>query len=116
MGKISNNWERFHCLNEEIDTLNIPIKVEGFSSGVGVNVGNPHVVFFGKDIDKINLTKLVQQSKIINFFQIKQMLNLLKLIILKKIKMKVWERGAGMTLACGSGACAAVYAGQKKIN
>ena len=113
MGKISNNWKDIP-LNEEIDTLNIPIEVEGFSKGVGVNVGNPHVVFFGKNIDKINLHQIGPTIENHKFFPNKTNVEFIEIVDFKKIKMKVWERGAGMTLACGSGACAAVYAGWKK--
>ena len=113
MGKISNNWKDIP-LNEEIDTLNIPIEVEGFSKGVGVNVGNPHVVFFGKNIDKINLHQIGPTIENHKFFPNKTNVEFVEIINSQKIKMKVWERGVGVTLACGSGACASVYAGLKK--
>ena len=47
-------------------------------------------------------------------FPNKTNVEIIEIINKKKIKMRVWERGAGLTLACGSGACASVYAGQLK--
>ena len=49
-----------------------------------------------------------------HFFPNKTNVEFIEVVNSNKIKMKVWERGAGITLACGSGACAAVYAGWKK--
>ena len=42
-------------LTNKVDTLNMPIKLENFSSGVAINVGHPHLVFFGNDIDSLDL-------------------------------------------------------------
>ena len=113
MGEISSDWKTIP-LNEEIDTLNIPIKVDGFSEGVAVNVGNPHVVFFGNSIENIDLENLGPKIENHKFFPNKTNVEFIEVINSEKIKMKVWERGVGITLACGSGACAAVYAGWKK--
>ena len=115
MGKISNEWKDIPLI-KEMDTLNIPIEIEGFSSGVAVNVGNPHIVFFGNNIDLINLNQIGPKIENHKFFPKKTNVEFIEVIDSKKIKMRVWERGAGITLACGSGACAAVYAGwQKKL-
>jgi len=94
--------------------LNVPIEVEGFDKGVAVNVGNPHIVFFGKSIEYINLRQLGPEIEKHNFFPNKTNVEFIEILSANKIKMKVWERGVGVTLACGSGACAAVYAGWKK--
>ena len=67
MGKISNKWQEIP-LNKEMDTLNIPIKINGFSNGAGVNVGNPHIVFFGDNIDNIDLQKLGPEIENHEFF------------------------------------------------
>lgn len=113
MGKISTDWQTIP-LSEEIDTLNIPIKVDGFSEGVSVNVGNPHIVFFGNSIENLDLDYLGPKIENHKFFPNKTNVEFVEIVNPEKIKMKVWERGAGITLACGSGACAAVYAGWKK--
>ena len=115
MGKISTDWKTIP-LSMEIDTLNVPIKVDGFGKGVSVNVGNPHVVFFGKSIENIDLDYLGPKIENHKFFPNKTNVEFVEIVNPEKIKMKVWERGAGISLACGSGACAAVYAAwQKKL-
>ncbi|MDC6447672.1 diaminopimelate epimerase [Alphaproteobacteria bacterium] len=113
MGKISNDWKVIP-LSKEMDTLNIPIEIEGFSKGVCVNVGNPHIVFFGNSIQNIDLAHLGPIIEHHEFFPNKTNVEFIEVLNKKKIKMKVWERGVGITTACGSGACAAVYAGWKK--
>ena len=113
MGIITTDWEKIP-LSKETNTLNVPIHVEGFDAGVAVNIGNPHVVFFGKDINNINLEKIGPEIENNKLFPNKTNVELVEVINKKQIKMKVWERGAGITLACGSGACASVYAGQLK--
>ena len=113
MGKMTTDWEKIP-LSKEMDPLNIPIEVEGFDKGVAVNIGNPHVVFFGKSIENINLSQLGPKIEKHNFFPNKTNVEFIEILNSNTIKMKVWERGAGVTLACGSGACAAVYAGWKK--
>ena len=66
------------------------------------------------NIDQLNLHQIGPAIENHKFFPNKTNVEFVEVIDLKKIKMKVWERGAGITLACGSGACAAVYAGWKK--
>ena len=113
LGKLSVNWKKIP-LSKKIDTLNVPINIKGFSLGVAVNVGNPHIVFIGKNIDKVNLSSLGPKIEKNKLFPNKTNVEIIEIINKKKIKMRVWERGVGITLACGSGACAAVYAGKLK--
>ena len=113
LGKLSNNWEKIP-LSKKIDTLNIPIDIKDFSNGVAVNIGNPHIVFFGQNIENVNLNEIGPNIENNKLFPNKTNVEIIEIINKKKIKMRVWERGAGITLACGSGACAAVYAGQLK--
>ena len=97
-----------------MDSLNIPIHVEGFDKGVAVNIGNPHIVFYGKSIEDVDLNAIGPMVEKHHFFPNKTNVEFIEVVNSNTIKMKVWERGAGVTLACGSGACAAVYAGWKK--
>ena len=113
MGKMTTDWKEIP-LSEEMDSLNVPIEVKGFNKGVAVNIGNPHIVFFGKSIENINLNQIGPKIEKHNFFPNKTNVEFIEILNSNTIKMKVWERGAGVTLACGSGACAAVYAGWKK--
>ena len=99
------------CYNE---FKNIPILINGYSKGVAVNVGNPHIVFFGKTISKTNLNEIGPSIENHEYFPKKTNVELVEIIDANTIRMRVWERGVGTTLACGSGACAAVYASWKK--
>ena len=113
LGKLSYKWDKIPLL-KKIDTLNIPIKINGFGNGVAINIGNPHIVFFGKNIDTVDLSKIGPDIENNIIFPNRTNVEIIEVINNKKIKMRVWERGVGITLACGSGACAAVYAGQLK--
>ena len=113
MGIIKTDWDKIP-LRKEVNTLNVPIHVDGFDKGVAVNIGNPHIVFFGKSIKNINLDEIGPKIEHHHLFPNKTNVEFIEVVNSNKIKMKVWERGAGITLACGSGACAAVYAGWKK--
>ena len=113
LGKVSYNWKDIP-LARNVDTLNMPIQFENFKSGVAVNVGNPHIVFFGKDINLFDLNNFGPKIENHELFPNKTNVEIVEVINRNSIKMKVWERGAGITLACGSGACAAVYASTLK--
>jgi len=109
LGNISNLWKNIP-LSKKVDTLNMPISIDSLSQGVAVNVGNPHIVFFGENIDSIDLMKFGSQVENHELFPEKTNVELVEIINRKNLKMRVWERGVGITLACGSGACASVYA------
>ena len=110
LGKLSTDWNVIP-MSKKVDTLNVPIKIDGFQNGVAVNIGNPHIVFFGNNIDKVDLSNIGPDIEKNNLFPNKTNVEIIEVINRKKIKMRVWERNTGITLACGSGACAAVYAG-----
>ena len=70
--------------------------------------------FFGKSIERVSLENIGPEIENNKLFPNKTNVEIVEIINDKKIKIRVWERGAGLTLACGSGACASVYAGQIK--
>ena len=113
MGEISTDWNKIP-LSGNMDTMNIPISIDGYSKGVAVNVGNPHIIFFGKSINQTNLDQIGPSIENHKYFPNKTNVELVEIINSSKLKMRVWERGVGITLACGSGACASVYAAWKK--
>ena len=113
LGRLSTHWKKIP-LSKEVDSLNIPINLDGFSNGVAINIGNPHCIFFGKNIKDVDLNNIGPNVENHELFPNKTNVEIVEVINERKIKMRVWERGAGLTLACGSGACAAVYAGQLK--
>ena len=57
LGKLSHNWQDIPLI-KNVDTLNVPININGFSPGVAVNIGNPHIVFFGYDIENVDLSSI----------------------------------------------------------
>ena len=113
LGRLSHHWEDVP-LTREVDTLNMPIQLENFTSGIAVNVGNPHIVFFGKNINLFDLNSFGPKIENHELFPEKTNFEIVEVVNHGVIKMRVWERGVGITLACGSGACAAVYAGLLK--
>jgi len=76
-----------------------------------VSMGNPHAVIFTKNIGKLNLPKIGSLIENASIFPNRTNVEFLEIISSNRIKMRVWERGSGETLACGTGACAAVVAG-----
>lgn len=88
-----------------------PLKICGNTYKVTlVSMGNPHCVVFVENPDKINIEKL--GTKFENHSAFPQRINteFVSVIGKNKLKMRVWERGSGETLACGTGACAAAVA------
>ena len=82
--------------------------------GTAINVGNPHIIFFVNDIEIFDLKKIGPEIENHEFFPKKCNVTLAKVINKNLIKVKVWERGAGLTKACGTAACATAVA--SKIN
>ena len=75
-----------------------------------ISMGNPHCVLFCDDIDSLKLTKIGTLFENNEIFPDKVNTEFVKVIDKETLKMRVWERGSGETLACGTGACAAVVA------
>ncbi len=76
-----------------------------------VSMGNPHCLVFVDDLAQINLNDIGSQFETHPVFPQKTNTEFIQVINRNYLKMKVWERGAGITLACGTGACATVVAG-----
>ena len=113
MGAINEKWKKIP-LSKKINNRNIEIDIANLGKGFALSIGNPHIVFFEKNINKLNLINIGPKIEKHNFFPNKINVEFIKIINKKKIQMRVWERGVGETFACGSGACAAVFAGYKK--
>ena len=114
IGVPKTNWNEIP-LNQNLDTKNLNIKIVNKNNiehvgGTSVNVGNPHVVFFVDSIEDYDLKKIGPEIENHNYFPEKCNVTLAKVINKKLIKVKVWERGAGLTKACGTAACATAVA------
>jgi diaminopimelate epimerase len=114
IGVPKTNWDEIP-LNQNLDTKNLNIKIINKNNiehlgGTSVNVGNPHVVFFVDNIEDYDLKKIGPEIENHKYFPEKCNVTLAKVINKKLIKVKVWERGAGLTKACGTAACATAVA------
>ena len=75
-----------------------------------MNVGNPHVIFFVDELQNFEISKIGPQLEIHKIFPEKCNVTIAQIINKNLIKVKVWERGAGLTKACGTAACATAFA------
>ena len=118
IGTAKTKWNEIPLL-KELNTNNLNYKIidknkKEYFGGAAVNVGNPHVVFFINNIEDFNLEKIGPEIENDKLFTEKCNVTLAKIINKNHIKVKVWERGAGLTKACGTAACATAYSA--KIN
>jgi diaminopimelate epimerase len=114
MGEPGLDWRQIP-LAEEMDTVGIPLSVDEDLYGPGcVSMGNPHVVFWVEEIDAAPVTEvgpiverhwLFPEGVNVGFAEVRGR---------DHIRLRVWERGAGLTQACGTGACAALVASVRR--
>jgi diaminopimelate epimerase len=100
---------------EEKDTLNFELPLEGKAiPASAVSVGNPHCVIFVPDAEKAPVAMLGPRIETHPLFPKKVNAEFVSVISPQKLRMRVWERGVGITLACGTGACAAAVAAVRR--
>ena len=110
MGPPRLDWSQVP-LAGEVDTVNFPLDVGGASMAVSaVSIGNPHCVLFVPDAQKAPVTELGPRIETLPFFPNRTNVEFAQVLDPKRIRMRVWERGVGVTLACGTGACATAVA------
>ena len=97
-----------------LDTLEMPVGWEDLEGPSGVNVGNPHAVFFVPDCDAVELERLGPIIENDPLFPERINVNVATVESRNRIRLRVWERGAGLTLACGTGACATAVAAMRR--
>ena len=114
MGVPRFSWDEIP-LAYPMDTAAMPVGWEELHNPAAVNVGNPHVIFFVEDADGVELDRLGPQIESDPLFPDRVNVNAAS-IEDEAIRLRVWERGAGLTQACGTGACAtAVAAIRRKL-
>lgn len=91
---------------KECDTLHLPLK----GDPVGVNIGNPHAVFFVDDVETFKVREIGPGIEHDSLFPEKANIEFAKVLDRSHIRMRVWERDSGETEACGSAACATIVA------
>lgn len=115
MGPARFGWDEVP-LAYAMDTLSMPVGWEDLDTPAAVNVGNPHVVFFVPDADAVMLSRLGPAIETDPLFPEKVNVGVASVLGPSHIKLRVWERGVGLTRACGTGACAAaVLAIRRKL-
>lgn len=113
MGEPRFDWDAIP-LAFAMDTAAMPLAWENLETPMAVNVGNPHAVFFVKDADAIDLARLGPLIEHDAIFPNRVNVNVASVAGTDHLKLHVWERGAGLTRACGTGACATAVAGIRK--
>jgi diaminopimelate epimerase len=113
MGAIRADW-RSVPLAEDADTLHLPVGAGPLQDAVALSVGNPHAVYFVANVDGIDLAAFAPDIQRHRLFPEEVNVGIAQVVDTTRLRVRVYERGAGLTMACGSGACAAVYAAHKR--
>ena len=112
MGEPGLGW-RDIPLAEPCDTLDVPIDLPGLPRPVAVSMGNPHAVFIVDDVTAVDVAGLGARLEHHPLFPERANIGFVQLAGPNILRLRVYERGAGHTLACGSGACAAMVAASR---
>jgi diaminopimelate epimerase len=113
MGPARTEW-RDIPLAAPADTLHLPLTQGPLADPVAVSMGNPHAVFFVPDAEAVDLTALGPVLEHHPMFPQRANIEVAQILAPGRIRMRVWERGAGITRACGSGACAVQVAAARR--
>ena len=113
MGEPRFGWDQIP-LAYALDTLSLPVGWETLDQPAAVNVGNPHVIFFVPDSDGVDLARLGPLIETDPLFPERVNVNVATVESRTAIRLRVWERGTGLTLACGTGACATAVAAMRR--
>jgi diaminopimelate epimerase len=107
MGPVRLDW-RDIPLAREMDTLHLDQSRGAVSDPAAASMGNPHATFFVPDVEAVPIAQIGPLLEHDPLFPERANIGFAQIIAPDRIRLRVWERGAGLTLACGSGACAAL--------
>ena len=115
MGEPNFEWNKIP-LSKKMDNQNLKIKINGIDGkeaigGFSLSIGNPHVIFFVEDFNQFNLKEIGPKIENYSYFPEKCNVTLASIKNKNHVKVKVWERGVGLTKACGTAACATAVSG-----
>lgn len=111
MGKPITQAELIPVVSDKKEVIAQPVTVSDITYEMTcVSMGNPHAIVFVEDTKKIDIEKIGPLFEHHHMFPERTNTEFIHVINRNKIDMRVWERGSGETLACGTGACASVYA------
>lgn len=110
MGAPKFDWQQIP-LSESRNTEHLGLQEGLLMDPMAVNMGNPHAIFFVRDLKHIKMAEWGPKLEHNPLFPQRANISAVQVLSPERVKMIVWERGAGLTMACGSAACAAVVAG-----
>src|SRR5262249_19942932 len=113
MGPARLGWREIP-LRRECDTLHAPLEAGALSDPVCTSMGNPHASFFVADSQEIALETLGPKLEHDPLFPERANIGVAHVLAPDRLRLRVWERGAGITPACGTGACAALVAAHRR--
>ena len=113
MGPARTLW-RDIPLARDMDTLRVDLAAGVLAGPVCTSIGNPHATFFVGDADAVDLARLGPLLEHDALFPERANIGVATIEGQGRIRLRVWERGAGLTQACGSGACAALVAAHRR--
>lgn len=113
MGKPRLTWREIP-LARDCDTLHLPLALGPLQDPVATSMGNPHATFFVADIAAVDIATLGPRLEHDPLFPERANIGVAQILSPDTIRLRVWERGAGLTPACGTGACAALVAAQRR--
>jgi diaminopimelate epimerase len=113
MGRARLDWREIP-LAEAMDTLELPLAEGGVSGPCAVGMGNPHTVFFVSDAEAVDVAAIGSRFERHPLFPERTNVEFVSVIGPGRLRMRVWERGAGITQACGTGACATAVAATRR--
>lgn len=113
MGPARLGWREIP-LAREMDTLAIDLAAGPLARPVCTSIGNPHATFFVADVDAVDLAALGPVLERDALFPERANIGVAQVMGRERIRLRVWERGAGETRACGTGACAALVAAHRR--
>jgi diaminopimelate epimerase len=117
MGEPRLDWREIPLAAAQADTKEIALDYPGLPRPSVANMGNPHAVFFVSAIDAIDLKQVGPALETHPLFPERANISIAQVMNREHIRLKVWERGVGITQACGSAACAtAVSAARRNLS
>ena len=113
MGKARLDWQDIPLAAAQ-DTLHVDLAVGPLADPVCTNIGNPHATFFVAEANAIDLAGLGPQLEHHKLFPERTNIGIAQILSPERLRLRVWERGVGITRACGTGACAALVAASRR--
>lgn len=113
MGAAKLDWREIP-LKDAADTNSVDLKMFDLPPASCASMGNPHAVFFVDDLQKIDIAAIGPALERHAQFPERCNIEFAQILNPRQIRMRVWERGAGITSACGTGACATLVAAVRR--